>query len=57
MNEKMKYVEKRSDDEKVIRTELLLTPLLVIAPLIVSFLLFYDWYVRDFLTNEFEEYI
>jgi len=54
LNEKMKYVEKRSDDEKVIRTEILLTPLLIVAPLIVSFLLFYDWFTRDYLTGELD---
>jgi len=54
MNEKMQYVKKGNDDEKIIRTEILLTPLLVIAPLIVSFLLFYDWFTRDYLTNELD---
>jgi len=54
MNEKMQYIKNGRDDEKIIRTELLLTPLLALAPLIVSFLLFYDWFVRDFLTHEFD---
>jgi len=48
----LEYLEKeRFYDEKIVRTELLAAPLLVFIPLIIGFLLVYDWYVRDFLEN------
>ena len=36
---------------KVIRTEILFTPLLIIVPIIVSVFLIYDWFTRGFLAN------
>ena len=39
-------------DEKIVRTEVIFTPLLVVAPLLVGFFLIYDWYIRDFILNE-----
>ena len=55
MNKKnMKYLQNGSSNAKIIRTEILLTPLLVFAPLAVGLLLIYDWAVRDFLTGEFD---
>jgi len=48
----MKYIKNENSDSKIIRTEILLTPLLVFAPLAVGFLLIYDWITRDFLTGE-----
>jgi len=50
--ENMKYIKNKKSDSKIIRTEILFTPLLVFAPLAVGFLLIYDWIIRDFLTGE-----
>lgn len=48
----LEYLEnERFYDEKIVRTELLFAPFLVFIPLLVGFLLVYDWYVRDFLEN------
>lgn len=49
--EKMYYIKKGNSNAKVIRTEILLTPVLIIFPLIISILLIYDWYVRGFSVN------
>jgi len=46
----LEYMEnERFYDEKIVRTELLAAPFLVFIPMLVGFLLVYDWYVRDFL--------
>ena len=47
----MYYIKKGNSNAKIIRTEILLTPILVILPLIISILLIYDWYVRGFSVN------
>jgi ABC-type molybdate transport system permease subunit len=48
----VEYLEnERFYDEKIVRTELLAAPLLVFIPMLIGFLLVYDWYVRDFLEN------
>lgn len=48
----LEYLEnERFYDEKIVRTELLAAPFLVFIPLLVGFLLVYDWYARDFLEN------
>lgn len=45
MNKKeMEYIKKERNFSKVIRTEILLTPLLIIFPLIVGILLIYEWF-------------
>jgi len=44
----MEYIKKENNLAKVIRTEILFTPLLIALPLIVSILLIYDWYNRGF---------
>jgi len=49
--ENMKYLQNGSSNAKIIRTEILLTPLLVFAPLAVGLLLIYDWVVRDLLIS------
>jgi len=46
---KMEYIRKEKNDNRVIRTELLLSPLLVIFPIVVSILFFYRWYIYGFL--------
>lgn len=47
----MEYIKNENSDSKIIRTEILFTPLLVFAPLAVGLLLIYDWVVRDLLIN------
>ena len=49
--EKMEYLKKNNNFEKVIRTEVLFTPLLIIVPVIVGIFLIYNWYVKGFLAN------
>ena len=40
----MEYIKKGSNFSKVIRTEILFTPLLIIFPFIVSIILIYGWF-------------
>jgi hypothetical protein len=49
--EKMEYMKTDSNYVKLIRTEILFTPLLIILPIIVSVFLIYDWLIRGFLVN------
>lgn len=39
----MEYIKKGSNFSKLIRTEILFTPLLIIFPFIVGIFLIYDW--------------
>jgi len=49
MNEdKMDYIKKEKNFSKVIRTEILFTPVLIIFPLIVGIFLIYDWIDKGF---------
>jgi len=52
MNEKMEYLKKDKNYTKVIRTEILFTPFLVIFPFIVGILFLYNWYNLGFLLND-----
>jgi hypothetical protein len=54
MSREMEYIKKENSTEKVIRTELLLTPLLVFLPLFVGILFIYDWYGRGIINNNSE---
>jgi hypothetical protein len=56
MNNEMEYVKNQSNYNKIVRTELLLMPILVIIPLIVGSLLIYDWYVRGLLKGSSLDY-
>lgn len=47
----MEYVKTDNNYVKVIRAEILFTPLLIIVPIIVSVFLIYDWFARGFLIN------
>ncbi len=49
--QKMEYMKKGNNNAKVIRTEILFTPLLIVIPLIISILLINDWYIRGFSVN------
>ena len=46
MSSKMRYLEKENNTNKVIRTEILLTPFLVFFPLFIGIIFIYDWYNR-----------
>jgi len=50
MNRKegMEYLEKGSNDVKVLRSEIFFTPLLIFLPLFVSCFMIYDWFSRGF---------
>ncbi len=47
-------VKKSKPHDRVIRAELLFTPLLILLPFIVGVALIYDWLTRDFFTNQLE---
>jgi len=47
----MEFIKKENNYSKLIRTEILFTPLLIILPITVSILLIFDWYIRGFLEN------
>ena len=47
----MKYVKKNYNFSRLIRTEILFTPLLIGLPLIVGSLFIYDWYMRGVIGN------
>jgi hypothetical protein len=49
--QKMQYMKKANNYAKVIRTEILFTPLLIVVPVIVGILLIHDWYCRGFSMN------
>ena len=55
INKRNDYLEKENA-AKVIRTEIIFTPILVFLPLIVGFFLVVDWYFRGFIqgTSGFE---
>jgi len=42
--DEMEYIKKGSNFSKVIRTEILFTPLLIIFPLIVGIFLIHNWF-------------
>lgn len=44
----MDYIKKGSNFSKVIRTEILFTPLLIIFPLVVGFFLIFSWFDKGF---------
>ncbi len=45
----MEYLKKEKNTKKLIRTEILFTPILVIFPIIVGLILIFNWYIRGFL--------
>ncbi len=53
-SKKMKYLDEREDVEKIIRTELIFAPILVIIPIIVGSFFIYDWYNRDIVLNNLD---
>jgi len=51
MTESMEYIKTEKSIKKMIRTEILFAPLLIILPLIVGIIFLYEWYTRGFLTG------
>ena len=51
MNKNMEYLKKEKNMSKIIRTELLFAPLLIITPFIVGSVFIYEWYSRGFVTG------
>lgn len=49
MTNNMEYLKKERNTKKLIRTEILFTPILVIFPIIVGLILIFNWYIRVFL--------
>jgi len=50
----MKLLKNEIDFRKLVRTEILFMPLLIVLPLVVGFFLIHDWYTRGFLMGNFE---
>ena len=51
VKKEMEYVKKQYYFSKIIRTEILFTPLLIGLPLIVGSFFIYDWYIRGVIGN------
>lgn len=49
-NKEMYYLKARRSDKNIVRTEMLLTPLLIGLPMIIGILFICDWFYRGFLT-------
>ena len=49
-NKEMYYLKARRSDKNIVRTEMLLTPLLIGLPRIIGILFICDWFYRGFLT-------
>ena len=47
----MEYLKKENNTKKIIRTELLFTPLLVTLPFVVGLFFIYDWYINGFINR------
>ena len=53
-NKEKEYLKNVSNNQRIIRAEILFTPLLIILPLVVGFFLIYDWYYGGFPNNIYE---
>jgi hypothetical protein len=49
-NKEMYYLKVKRSDKSIVRTEILLTPLLIGLPMIIGILFICDWFYRGFLT-------
>ncbi len=49
-NKEMYYLKVKRSDKSIVRTEILLTPLLIGLPIIIGILFICDWFYRGFLT-------
>ncbi len=50
----MKFKKNEKNLKRVIRTEILFTPLLIVFPIIVGLFLIYDWYQRGISVGCFD---
>ena len=48
----MKYLKKEKNFSKIIKTEILFAPFLIILPLIVGSAFIYEWFSRGFITGD-----
>ena len=55
--EKMEYIRSDNHIRRIVRTELLLTPLLVALPFLIGILFIYDWYNRGFVEGASFDYL
>lgn len=54
-NKKMDYIKTEIKNyDKIVRAELLFTPLLIVLPIVIGIFLIYDWYFRGFSANNIE---
>jgi hypothetical protein len=53
----MKYVKKQNNNSKLIRTEILLAPILLIIPFAVGIFLINDWYIRGYLLGNSTKFL
>ena len=51
---KTDYIDGKKNFEKIIRTELIFAPFLIILPLFVGCWFIFDWYIRDFVLNNLD---
>jgi len=49
-NKEIYYLKVKRSDKNIVRTEILLTPLLIGLPMIIGILFICDWFYRGFLT-------
>ena len=54
IKEKMKSLKNKLILKKVIRTEILFTPMLIVVPLVIGSFLIFDWYSRGYLEGNFD---
>jgi len=47
----MSYIDNQKNDKRVIRTEILFTPVLVALPICVGILFIYEWYTHSIIDS------
>ena len=52
MNENVEYIKKDKNMSRVIRTEILSAPLLVILPIILGLVFISEWYTHGFIPGD-----
>ena len=50
----MKSIKDKISLKKVIRTEILFTPMLIVLPLVIGLSLIWDWYFRGYLMGNLD---
>lgn len=54
MNKEMEYIKNESNRYRLVRTELIFAPLLVVAPFLLGLYFINDWFYRDITLNQLE---